>query len=113
MSSTRLGWRVRAGPGLASLGAVPPVTVRRRLIVYGLVQGVFYRDTTRRLADQHGVSGWIRNRADGSVEAVFEGQPDQVDRMIAWARRGPSQAVVDAVEVYEEQPEGLAGFAVR
>jgi len=88
-------------------------TVRRRVIVYGLVQGVFYRDTTRRLAAEHGVSGWVTNRADGAVEAVFEGAPDQVDRMIAWARRGPRQATVDSIEVYEEQPEGLAGFAVR
>ena len=92
---------------------MPPIAVRRRVIVYGLVQGVFYRDTTRRLAEQHGVSGWVRNRADGAVEAVFEGLPDQVDHLIAWARRGPSQASVDSVEVYEEPPEGLAGFAVR
>ncbi|HKE53026.1 MAG TPA: acylphosphatase [Actinomycetes bacterium] len=90
-----------------------PATVRRRVIVYGLVQGVFYRDTTRRLADRHGVSGWVRNRADGAVEAVFEGPQDQVDRLIAWARQGPNQASVDSVEVYEEPPEGLAGFAVR
>ncbi|HKA69711.1 MAG TPA: acylphosphatase [Actinomycetes bacterium] len=92
---------------------MPPATVRRRVIVYGLVQGVFYRVTTRRLADRRGVSGWVRNRADGSVEAVFEGPSDQVDRMIAWARTGPDRASVDAVEVYEELPEGLAGFAVR
>lgn len=83
------------------------------MIVYGLVQGVFYRDTTRRLADRRGVSGWVRNRADGAVEAVFEGPSDQVNRMIAWARRGPDRASVDSVEVYEELPEGLAGFAVR
>ena len=92
---------------------MPPNTVRRRVIAYGLVQGVFYRDTTRRLAEQHGISGWVHNRADGAVEAVFEGLPDQVDRMIAWARRGPSQASVDSIEVYEEAPEGLTGFAVR
>ncbi|HEX2498665.1 MAG: acylphosphatase [Actinomycetes bacterium] len=92
---------------------MPPATVRRRVIVYGLVQGVFYRDTTRRLADRNGVSGWVRNRADGAVEAVFEGPPDRVEHMITWARRGPNQASVDSIEVYEEPPEGLAGFAVR
>ena len=92
---------------------MPAATVRRHVIVYGLVQGVFYRDTTRRLAERHGVSGWVHNRADGAVEAVFEGPPDQVDRMIAWARQGPNQASVDSMEVYDEPPEGLAGFAVR
>ncbi len=87
--------------------------VRRRVIVHGYVQGVFYRDTTQRLAAQHGIAGWVRNNPDGSVEAVFEGSPAGVERMIAWARRGPSRADVDSIEVYEEQPEGLAGFAVR
>lgn len=87
--------------------------VRRRVIVHGLVHGVFYRDTCRRLASQQGVTGWVRNRPDGTVEAVFEGPPDAVDRMIAWARRGPPHAAVERIETVAETPEGLAGFAVR
>ncbi len=87
--------------------------VRRRVIVRGLVQGVFFRDSTRRLARQHGVSGWIANRADGAVEAVFEGEADAVERLIAFSRKGPRGAQVESVEVTEEEPEGLSGFAVR
>jgi acylphosphatase len=89
------------------------VVVRTRVIVYGLVQGVFYRDTCRRLAQQHGVAGWVRNRPDGTVEAVFEGASDAVDRMVAWAGQGPRGAVVERVETAAEEPEGLAGFAIR
>jgi acylphosphatase len=87
--------------------------VRRRVIVRGLVQGVFFRDSTRRLARQHGVSGWIANRADGAVEAVFEGEADAVERLVAFTRKGPRGAQVESVEVAEEEPEGLSGFAVR
>ena len=87
--------------------------VRRRVIVRGLVQGVFFRDSTRRLARQHGVSGWIANRADGAVEVVFEGEADAVERLIAFSRKGPRGAQVESVEVTEEEPEGLSGFAVR
>ena len=87
--------------------------VRRRVIVRGFVQGVFFRDSTRRLARQHGVSGWIANRADGAVEAVFEGEADAVERLVAFSRKGPRGAHVESVEVTEEEPEGLSGFAVR
>jgi acylphosphatase len=87
--------------------------VRRRVIVRGLVQGVFFRDSIRRLAQQHGVSGWVANRADGAVEAVFEGEADAVERLVAFSRRGPRGAAVESVEVIEEEPEGLSGFAVR
>jgi acylphosphatase len=87
--------------------------VRRRVIVRGFVQGVFFRDSTRRLARQHGVSGWIANRADGAVEAVFEGEAVAVERVIAFSRKGPRGAQVESVEVTEEEPEGLSGFAVR
>jgi acylphosphatase len=87
--------------------------VRRRAIVRGLVQGVFFRDSVRRLAHQHGVSGWVANRADGAVEAVFEGDADAVERLVAFSRKGPRGAQVESVEVTEEQPEGLSGFAVR
>ena len=87
--------------------------IRRRVIVYGLVQGVFFRDSTRRLAQRHGVSGWVANRADGAVEAVFEGEGDAVERLVAFSREGPRGAQIDSVEVTEEEPEGLSGFAVR
>jgi acylphosphatase len=89
------------------------LVIRRRLVVHGYVQGVFFRDTMRQLAVQHGVSGWVRNNPDGSVEAIVEGDPDAVDRLLAFARQGPRGAEVDRVEVGEEEPEGLSGFAVR
>jgi acylphosphatase len=87
--------------------------IRRRVIVRGLVQGVFFRDTTRRLAQRHGVSGWVANRDDGAVEAVFEGEADAVERLVAFSRKGPRGAQVDSVDVVEEEPTGLSGFAVR
>jgi acylphosphatase len=87
--------------------------IKRRVIVRGLVQGVFFRDSTRRLAHRHGVSGWVANRADGAVEAVFEGEPDAVERLVAFSREGPRGAEVESAEVTEEEPEGLSGFAVR
>jgi acylphosphatase len=81
--------------------------------VRGRVQGVFFRDTTRRNAEAAGVSGWASNRADGAVEAVFEGDPQAVDRLVEFVRRGPSRAEVDSVDVVEEEPEGLSGFEIR
>ncbi len=81
--------------------------------MYGLVQGVFYRDTCRRLAQQHGVAGWVRNRPDGTVEAVFEGTPGAVERMVTWARQGPRHAIVERIETIAESPESIAGFAIR
>jgi acylphosphatase len=87
--------------------------VRRRVIVRGFVQGVFFRDSTRRLARQHGVSGWVANRADGAVEAVFEGEADAVERLVAFSRKGPRGAQVESVEVTDEEPEGLTAFNVR
>lgn len=89
------------------------VQARRRVLVAGMVQGVFFRDTCRRVATELGVRGWVRNLADGRVEAVFEGPTAHVDQMVAWARRGSSQSVVDEVRVQVEQPEGLVGFVVR
>jgi acylphosphatase len=86
---------------------------RKRVVVSGQVQGVFFRDTTRRRADAAGVAGWVRNTPDGAVEAVFEGEPDAVDQLVEFARRGPSRAEVANVEVEEEEPEGLSGFEVR
>jgi acylphosphatase len=87
--------------------------VRRRVIVRGFVQGVFFRDSTRRLARQHDVAGWIANRWDGSVEAVFEGEPEAVERLVRFVHEGPRGARVEGVEVNDEAPEGLGGFDVR
>lgn len=82
-------------------------------MIHGYVQGVFFRDTTRRRAAARGVSGWVRNTPEGTVEAVFEGEPDAVEEMVRFAREGPRGAIVERVEVSEEDPEGLAGFTVR
>ncbi len=79
----------------------------------GLVQGVFFRDSTRRLAQRHGVSGWVANRADGAVEAVFEGEADAVERLVAFSREGPRSAQVESVAVTDEEPEDLTGFGLR
>jgi acylphosphatase len=87
--------------------------IRRRVVVHGRVQGVFFRDSVRRLAQQHGVSGSVENRWDGAVEAVFEGEEDAVERLVAFCRKGPRGAQVESVDVSEEAAEGLSGFAVR
>jgi acylphosphatase len=87
--------------------------IRRRVVVHGYVQGVFFRDSVRRLAQQRGVAGWVANRPDGTVEAALEGKPDDVERVVAFCRKGPRGAQVDSVEVTEETPEGAAGFTVR
>jgi acylphosphatase len=73
---------------------------------------VFFRDTARRLAERNGVAGWVRNNPDGTVEAVFEGEPEAVERLVEFCRRGPRGAQVERVEVHEEEPEGLRGFDV-
>jgi acylphosphatase len=86
--------------------------IRRRVIVRGRVQGVFFRDTTRRMAQSRGVAGWVRNNPDGSVEAAFEGPEDGVDAMVRLAQEGPRGAVVEAVDVRDEEPEGLTDFRV-
>ena len=87
--------------------------MRRRVVVHGHVQGVFFRETTRRLAQEHGVAGWVRNTWEGTVEAVFEGPPEAVERLVDFVHRGPPGAAVERVEVFEEDDEGLRGFAVR
>jgi len=86
--------------------------VRYRVLISGRVQGVFFRDACRRMAREHGVSGWVRNLPDGRVEAVFEGRAEDVDRLVDWARRGPSRAVVAGVAVHAEPPEGLGTFLI-
>ena len=86
--------------------------VRCRVLVSGRVQGVFFRDTCRRMAEQHGVNGWVRNLPDGRVEAVFEGPAEEVRRLVEWSRHGPRSAAVEDVHVEAEQPEGVTGFRI-
>jgi acylphosphatase len=87
--------------------------VRYRVLVSGRVQGVFFRDTCRRLAQQHGVTGWVRNLPDGRVEAVYEGPAEDVDAMVEWSRHGPRYAAVEHVDVQAEPPEELQEFRIR
>ena len=87
--------------------------VRRRVVVHGRVQGVFFRDATRRLAERHRVAGWVRNTWDGTVEAVFEGERDAIERLVDFCREGPRGARVDWVDVVGEEPADLTGFEVR
>ncbi len=86
--------------------------IRTRVVVHGFVQGVFFRDTVRRKALAAGVSGWVRNNRDGTVEAVFEGEREAVESLVAFVRDGPRGSRVDDVEVDDESPENLAGFVV-
>ena len=88
--------------------------IRRHVIVAGRVHGVFFRDSTRREAQRLGVAGWVRNLDDGTVEAVFEGDPAAVEAMVAFCRRGPERARVDRLELREDdRPEGLETFEIR
>ena len=87
--------------------------IRQRVVVTGYVQGVFFRDSTRREALRRGVAGWVRNRRDGAVEAVFEGAPSDVEALVAFCSRGPRGAVVRGVTTSDEEPEGMSGFEVR
>jgi acylphosphatase len=87
--------------------------VAKRVVVHGSVQGVFFRDSCRRRAESRGVAGWVRNCSDGTVEALFEGDPEAVDALVAYAGEGPRGAQVERVEVADAQPEGLGGFEVR
>lgn len=89
------------------------MSVRKRVVARGAVQGVFFRDSTRGEAAAAGVAGWVANCPDGSVEAVFEGDGDAVERMVAFCRAGPGSARVDSLDVRDEEPEGLSGFDVR
>lgn len=87
--------------------------IRRRLIVRGQVQGVFFRDSTREAAQNEGVSGWAANRDDGAVEVVLEGPEPAVEAVTEFCRIGPVSARVDSVEQSDETPEGLSGFRIR
>jgi acylphosphatase len=100
-------------PGLTSDHSDGPPRVRAHVFVAGRVQGVWFRESCREQAVALGLGGWVRNRADGQVEAVFEGPPAAVDRLVAWCAEGPSRARVDAVEEHREEPTGEPGFHVR
>ena len=86
---------------------------RARVVVHGRVQGVWFRDSCRQQALFEHVAGWVRNRSDGTVEAVFEGPHDAVARMVSWCRMGPPRADVTTIDVFEEESEDLVGFRIR
>jgi acylphosphatase len=86
---------------------------RSRVVCHGRVHGVFFRDTCRRAAHKLGIAGWVRNRRNGTVEAVFEGDPAAVGKMLEWSRTGPPTAHVTYVDVIDEPVEGLSGFEIR
>jgi acylphosphatase len=89
------------------------MVIRKRVLVSGAVQGVAFRDACRRAASERDVTGWVRNLPDGRVEAVFEGDAGDVERLVTWARRGPSRATVTDVTVHDEPVEGLSAFDIR
>ena len=87
--------------------------IRHRVVVHGFVQGVGYRWSLSREARRLGVQGWVRNRSDGTVEAVLEGADEAVDALESWCRTGPGGAGVSGVDVTSEPPEGLPGFTIE
>jgi acylphosphatase len=87
--------------------------IARRVVVSGRVQGVFFRETTRRRAHAAGVSGWVRNNPDGTVEAWLEGEEEDVAVLVDFVSRGPESAEVDDVDVSDVEPAGARGFEVR
>ncbi|MFD7918258.1 acylphosphatase [Streptomyces sp. NPDC059740] len=96
-----------------SPGHPGPMSTRAHVVVTGTVQGVFFRDTCRRLATEAGLAGWVRNLPDGGVEAVFEGDEAAVASLVDWAHHGPPAASVLDVQVTAQTPEGLTDFEVR
>lgn len=88
-------------------------SIARDVVVCGRVQGVFFRDCARREAGRLGVTGWVRNRSDGSVQAHLEGQPDAVAQLELWWRSGPRHAAVHELRVTEAEPAGFDRFTVR
>jgi acylphosphatase len=88
------------------------LTRRAHAVIHGRVQGVFFRGDMRERARSLGVNGWVRNNADGTVEAVLEGADDRLELLLSWCRRGPAGARVDDVDVDWEEPRGEGGFAV-
>jgi acylphosphatase len=93
--------------------AIVKPSVRCRVRAHGRVQGVFFRDSVRGEAEARGVAGWVRNCSDGTVEAVFEGDPDAVDALVEFCRAGPGSSEVSSLDVASEPAESLSGFDVR
>ncbi|MGI8982939.1 MAG: acylphosphatase [Acidimicrobiales bacterium] len=100
-----------AAPAIASTGGRPGTA--RRVLVSGRVQGVFFRDSCARRAREQGVAGWVRNRADGRVEAWFQGEAQAVENMVTWCRHGPARAEVSDVEVEAVDPAPLNAFRIE
>jgi acylphosphatase len=92
---------------------MPETTIARRLVIRGRVQGVCYRAGAVAEAERLGLTGWVRNRRDGSVEALVSGPPASVDGFVEWARKGPSGARVDRVDVAADEIQGPGPFSVR
>ena len=105
--------RSRSSPSSTSGARNTPRVIARRIVVSGRVQGVFFRDSMRSSAETRGVSGWVRNCRDGTVEAHLEGEEEAVESVVRWARGGPRRAEVTDVDVADAAPEGLSGFEVR
>lgn len=87
--------------------------VRYRVLVSGQVQGVWYRESCRREAESCGVTGWVRNNSDGTVEAVLEGDEPAVARLLAWMREGPPLSIVTDLQLHAETPIGEPRFTVH
>ncbi len=90
-----------------------PSSSSKRFVATGHVQGVFFRDSLARAARAAGVAGWVRNRPDGAVDGVLEGEPGAVERIVALLREGPGQSHVAELELSDSEPEGLEGFQIR
>jgi acylphosphatase len=86
---------------------------RARVVIRGRVQGVFFRAEAAERARSLGLAGWVRNNRDGTVEAVFQGDRDRIESMVAWCRRGPAAASVEDVEVEWTEIRDERGFATR
>ena len=88
--------------------------VRARVVATGRVQGVFFRMETKRTADRWGVAGWVKNRRDGAVEAVFEGEKKNVLAIVEWCKTGPPHSKVEDIDIkWEDDTEGLEGFYIK
>jgi acylphosphatase len=103
----------RAGAPAGRVRAYADRVIRRHIVIRGFVQGVGFRYWLARAADARGVAGWVRNRADGRVEAVLEGDAVAVEELVRQVEAGPRGADVDGVEVSAEAAEGLRGFDIR
>ncbi len=97
---------------MGQTGAVDVVTIRRRLVIQGRVQGVGFRVSCREKAEWHGVSGWVRNLPGGIVVVVAEGEPEAVDPFVEWCQNGSRHADVTSVDTSDEEPEGESGFRI-